>query len=239
MAASTTRHHARHYAIVPAAGSGARLTSSIPKQYQKIGNLCLLEYALRALLQVDAIDGVVVALAANDKHWPQLPMAADSRIQTVTGGARRCDSVLAGLQFLATQAQPDDRVLVHDAARPCITAADIDRLIVQAGAHPVGGILAVPVVDTLKQTADGSITGTQDRRQLYQAQTPQLFRFAVLLEALQAAQAQQLEITDESSAIEQLGLQPIIVTGSQHNIKVTYAEDLTLAEHILRSRGCL
>ncbi len=231
---------ARHWAIVPAAGSGARLAGDIPKQYQKIGNHSLLEHTLRALLQVSAIDGVVVALAANDKHWQHLTIATDARIQTITGGAQRCDSVLAGLHFLAAQAQDDDWILVHDAARPCIMAADIDRLLQQAGAHSVGGILAVPVVDTLKRVApDGSIAGTQNRSQLYQAQTPQLFRFAVLLEALQAAQVQQLEITDESSAIEQLGLQPIIVQGSQHNIKVTYAEDLALAEHILRSRGSL
>ena len=212
----------------------------MPKQYQKIGNRSLLEHTLLALLQVDAIDTVVVALAANDTYWPQLQIASDARIKTVTGGSRRCDSVLAGLQFLATEAQANDRVLVHDAARPCITVADIERLLQQAGAHPVGGILAVPVVDTLKQVAsDGSIISTQDRSQLYQAQTPQLFPFAVLLEALNTALAQQLEITDESSAIEQLGLQPIIVQGSPHNIKVTYAEDLALAEYFLRSQGSI
>lgn len=230
----------RHWAIVPAAGSGARLAGTTPKQYQKIGKHSLLEHSLRALLQVEAVDSVVVVLAANDRHWQQLQIASNSRIQTVTGGARRCDSVLAGLQFLATYAQADDRVLVHDAARPCITPADIDRLLLQAGAHPVGGILAVPVVDTLKRVdLDGNIIATQDRSQLYQAQTPQLFRFAVLLEALQTALAADLEITDESSAVEKMGLQPIVVGGSQQNIKVTYAEDLALVRQILRSRGVI
>lgn len=228
----------RLWAIVPAAGSGARMAGAKPKQYQKIGNCSLLEHTLNALLQVAAIDAIVVALASNDKHWPRLQVAGEARIRTVAGGERRCDSVLAGLQCLAAQAQDDDLVLVHDAARPCITPTDIERLLAQAGRHAVGGILAVPVVDTLKRvTPDGSIEGTQDRSYLYQAQTPQLFRFAVLLVALQTALAEGLDITDESSAVERMGLQPIVVEGSYHNIKVTYADDLALAEHILRLRG--
>lgn len=231
---------ARLWAIVPAAGSGARLATAAPKQYQQIGNVSLLEHTLLALLQVDAIDGIVVVLAPNDIHWPRLQVAGEARIKIVTGGDRRCDSVLAGLQSLGANVQADDLIMVHDAARPCITPADIERLLARAGKHKVGGILAVPVVDTLKQvTPDGSITGTQDRGALYQAQTPQLFRFGILLEALQTALADGLEITDESSAVEHLGLQPIVVEGSYHNIKVTYAEDLALAEHILRLRGSL
>ncbi len=228
----------RLWAIVPAAGSGARMAGAEPKQYQQIAATSLLEHTLRALLQVDAIDSIVVVLAPNDKHWPRLKVAGDERIKTVDGGRRRCDSVLAGLQFLSANARADDRVLVHDAARPCIAPADIERLLARAGKHQVGGILAVPVVDTLKKvTPDGNITGTQDRSLLYQAQTPQLFRFAILLDALQRALADERDITDESSAVERMGLQPIVVEGSYQNIKVTYADDLAKAEHILRLRG--
>ncbi|MGI9285746.1 MAG: 2-C-methyl-D-erythritol 4-phosphate cytidylyltransferase [Pseudomonadales bacterium] len=230
----------RLWAIVPAAGSGARLAGAAPKQYQQIGNVSLLEHTLNVLLQVEAIDGIVVALAANDTYWPGLQVAGEARIETVNGGERRCDSVLAGLRSLAASAQADDLIMVHDAARPCITSTDIERLLAQTGEHSVGGILAIPVVDTLKQvTADGSITGTEDRSQLYQAQTPQLFRFAVLLDALQGALADEVDITDESSAVEHMGMQPIVVEGSRYNIKVTYTADLALAESILRLRGVI
>lgn len=228
----------RLWAVVPAAGAGSRLAHETPKQYLQIGDRSLLEHSLRALLQVDAINEIVVVLAAKDDRWPRLQIAGDKRIRTAVGGERRCDSVLAGLQLLAARANAHDLVLVHDAARPCVAVTDIKRLIEQAGRHEVGGILAVPVVDTLKRVdAGGLIIGTQDRSRLYQAQTPQLFRFAVLLEALQTAVDSGAEITDESSAVEHMGLKPVVVAGSRDNIKVTYADDLVIAGHIFGMRG--
>ncbi|MCK9563568.1 MAG: 2-C-methyl-D-erythritol 4-phosphate cytidylyltransferase, partial [Bacteroidales bacterium] len=177
---------------------------------------------------------MVVAIHPDDRHWPHLPLAADTRIHTVTGGDERADSVRAGLRLLAGRAAADDWVLVHDVARPCITSGDIGRLVATLGDDPVGGILAAPVSDTLKRVDDHArIQGTQERSHLWAAMTPQMFRYGLLCRALEAAAGEGLAVTDESSAVEALGLAPKVVMGRRDNIKITRREDLAVAEAIL------
>lgn len=225
----------RHFAIVPAAGSGARFGAALPKQYLPLAGRPLIFHALRALLDEARIDRVVVVLAPDDAHWSQYDWRAlGGRLEIVrVGGATRAESVLAGLRALETAAAPDDWVLVHDAARPCLTQAMLADLIDGLADDPVGGLLAVPVADTLKrEDTDGRAAQTVPRDGLWQAQTPQMFRHGVLLAALQAATA----VTDEAGAIEARGLRPRLIRGDATNLKVTYPADLPLAEMIMLAR---
>lgn len=219
--------------LVPAAGSGSRMGASLPKQYLPLGDKSLLETTLERLLQLPDIAGLVLVLSPSDSYWPRLPLAADPRIHVVDGGRERADSVLNGLRFLAEKARPDDWVLVHDAARPCVRLADIARLRAALTKHPVGGILGVPVSDTLKQVSDNRIMATQDRSSLWQAQTPQVFRYGRLRDCLSQALSDGLAVTDEASALEAFGHHPLMVQGHTDNLKVTRAEDLQLARWIL------
>ena len=225
----------RCWAIVPAAGSGTRMGSDTPKQYLPIDGKPILAYTLEKLLAVPDINGVVVALGPDDAHWHTLALASHPSVHTVIGGAERADSVLQALQALQLFAGPDDWVLVHDAARPCVQVADIERLLhkVRAG-DADGGLLAIPVNDTLKQVRDGRVKSTVDRRALWAAQTPQCFRRQALQRALQEAKASGIAVTDETSAMEHGGASAIVVEGRADNIKVTRQEDLMLAEAILR-----
>jgi len=226
------------WAVVPAAGSGQRMGSALPKQYLQLRGRAVLDYALAALLGHPAIRRVVVAVAPGDTHWRSGDHAADPRVQWVEGGAERCHSVLNALDALAADAVATDWVLVHDAARPCLRAADLRHLVDTLRDHPVGGLLGVPERDTMKRcAADGSVEATVDRAGLWHAYTPQMFRFGLLRDALRAALADGVLVTDEAAAVERTGLAPRMVAGSFDNIKVTQPQDLALAEYFLAQEG--
>jgi 2-C-methyl-D-erythritol 4-phosphate cytidylyltransferase len=222
-------------AILPAAGVGSRMGGDLPKQYLTLAGTTLLEHSLRALLDCPRIDVVVVALNPHDVKAGSLPLLRDPRVIRVDGGDERCDSVLAGLDVLAGEAVDTDWVLVHDAARPCVRPADIERLIEAVIAAGTGGILAEPIVDTVKRAgADGLVNETLDRSCLWRAQTPQMFRLLALREALGNAREQGLGVTDEASAMELAGGKVQLVAGSPGNLKVTVPADLPLAEWYLQ-----
>ena len=210
--------------VVPAAGIGSRMGASCPKQYLPLAGKFLIEHTLERLLAHPRIERVVVALAADDDFFQTLPVASHPRLMTTTGGCERADSVLNGLSLVESE-----WVLVHDAARPCITHQDIDRLI-HAGLAGDGAILGSRVRDTMKRSdTAGYIQKTVDRDQLWHALTPQFFRTTLLRDAIQQGQSQGLPITDEASAMELAGWRPLMVEGRADNIKVTRPEDLALA----------
>lgn len=225
------------WTIVPAAGIGSRMGSAIPKQYLTLLGRPVIEHTLTLLLSHPAINTLYLPLDTQDSHWPQLALAQDSRIRTVAGGQERCHSVLNALHEIAGQAHPQDWVLVHDVARPCLWLEDLDRLFSELADDDVGGLLGVPVADTLKRTDEhGRVRETIDRRQVWRAYTPQMFRFGVLYEALQDALAQNALVTDEASAVERAGFCPRMVQGRGDNIKITVPSDLVMAELYLRQR---
>jgi len=209
--------------------------SDRPKQYLSLGSLTLLERSVACLLQDARVERVLVVVAPGDPRAHALQLPSRCRIAGV-GAATRPRSVLQGLRELAREAQPEDRVLVHDAARPCLPAADLTALLDAAGAEEEGGLLAAPMGDTIKRSQDGRACATVDRSHLWRALTPQLFPLRLLLDAL-SRPSDPDGFTDESSAVEALGLRPRIVPGSAENIKVTVARDLELAEAILRRQG--
>jgi 2-C-methyl-D-erythritol 4-phosphate cytidylyltransferase len=230
----------RLWAVVPAAGVGRRMGASTPKQYLDLAGRTVIEHTLGVLLGEARIAAVVVALDPDDAHWPGISLAGDPRIRRVAGGRERCHSVLSALDLLWAMAAPDDRVLVHDAARPCLRAEDLDRLIAELADDPVGGILAVSVRDTMKRAGpDGRIDATLDRSRLWHAYTPQLFGLAALREALRNAIAAGDLVTDEASAMERMGLAPRLVEGHADNLKITRPEDLALARFYLEQQGRL
>lgn len=225
----------RYCAIVPAAGSGARFGAETPKQYLSIGDRPLLHYALRPLLRQPQIERVVVVLSPADRHWQQHEWddPAGKLVVLREGGASRADSVRAGLAAIEANLLESDWVLVHDAARACLAASDLAALIAELADDPVGGLLAVPLADTLKHgDATGRVDRTPPREGLWQAQTPQMFRAGILGEALRGGKA----MTDESSAVEAIGLKPRLIAARQPNFKVTYAADFDLARLILTAR---
>lgn len=224
--------------VVPAAGSGSRMQSVTPKQYLCLANKTVLDQTLSRLLSVTDLAGIVVALSADDQDFPQSLFASHPKIHRVVGGQERSDSVLAALEFLENKIAQDDWVLVHDAARPCIGLESINELMKSLIDDPVGGILAIPVADTLKRSnPQQEIIETLDRRSLWQAQTPQMFRYGVLLSSLKKARVNQQIVTDEASAIELAGLSAKILTGRTDNIKITRPTDLDLAEFILQKQN--
>ena len=225
----------RYYAIVPAAGSGSRFGAEKPKQYLELLGRPLIYHTLAALVACPEIDRVWVVLAPDDGWWSHYDWSdLGAKLETLRcGGATRADSVGNGLQAAAMVAADDDWVLVHDAARPCLSAAMLSALFSELANDPVGGILAVPVADTLKRAdAAQRVAATEPRDGLWQAQTPQMFRYGRLLEALEKCR----EVTDEAGAVEALGLKPKLVRGDSTNLKVTYPADLALAAMILRGR---
>ncbi|HRF30355.1 MAG: hypothetical protein RLZZ300_110 [Pseudomonadota bacterium] len=225
----------RHYAIVPAAGSGSRFGAEKPKQYLDLLGRPLIFHTLKALTACPDIERVWVVLAPDDPWWPRFDWSElGAKLETVRcGGATRAESVTNGLQAAAMVAADDDWVLVHDAARPCISAAMLDALFADLAQDPVGGILAVPVADTLKRAdTEQRVAATEPRDGLWQAQTPQMFRYGLLGDALQKCR----DVTDEAGAVEALGLKPKLVRGDATNLKVTYPADLALAAMILRAR---
>lgn len=220
----------RCWAVIPAAGIGSRMGTDTPKQYLEVAGATLLEHSLSVLLGAVEIAGIVVALHPQDKLAPKLSILNDTRVQSVTGAEQRSGSVLAALDALSEQALPGDWVLVHDAARPCLRAADLARLIAQVTQTQCGGLLAEPLVDTVKQaSAQGRVTATLDRSALWRAQTPQMFRLQELREALCSALSAGQEVTDEASAMELADLPVQLVPGSASNLKVTVPADLPLA----------
>lgn len=225
----------RYFAIVPAAGVGKRVGSSVPKQYICLQGKTILEHTLTQLLAVTDIEKIVVPVGAEDKYWQSLTILDQPRIDVVIGGQERCHSVLAGLQHLTGVATAQDWILVHDVARPCIHQSSVERLMGDLVADDVGGILAVPATDTMKQVdSHHHIHSTFDRTLLWHAQTPQMFPFVLLREAIEKALEAELPITDEASAIEFLGLKPKVIEGLRSNIKVTRPEDIALAEYFLQ-----
>ena len=228
----------RRWAVVPAAGHGSRFGSTVPKQYSTLLGQPVIGWTLRALLAESSLAGIVVAIAAGDHTWPTLDAASDPRILTCEGGARREHSVANALSALAGRAADTDWVLVHDAARPCLRHDDLQALFEALGdSDAVGGLLAVPVSDTLKRADDaGHVGATVSRERLWRALTPQMFRYGLLQRALALCLERNRAVTDEASAIECLGLRPKLVRGHADNIKVTNPEDAMLAEAILRAR---
>lgn len=215
------------WVVVPAAGRGARFGGEVPKQYLEVGGEPLVAHTLRALLSHPGVEGAVVALATGDAHWPGWTAFCGKPLLACTGGDSRAASVLAGLAALPDAVRADDFVLVHDAARPNLAAEDLTALLERGRADPVGAILAAPVRDTLKRAGDdGGIDGTQPRERLWRALTPQLFRRLQLARALEAALAEGVEPTDESMAMERQGARPLLVEGSEANLKVTTPADL-------------
>lgn len=201
-----------------------------PKQYLLLDQQPVIFHTLQRLVSHPLIEGVVIALSANDPYWPTLDLPADWPIHTTVGGDQRAQSVSNALQFLKTLTDSDPWVLVHDAARPCIRHSDIDTLIHQLVEDPVGGILGVPLSETVKRVNDDQlIETTVDRAGLWRAATPQMFRLQALSQALQQASQANIQMTDEAGAMERLGLKPKMVAGHADNIKITLPQDLALA----------
>ncbi len=223
------------WAVVPAAGKGARMGAPLPKQYLTIDGRTVAEHTLSRLLAFARFSGVVVAVAGDDEWFPQLPQAEDPRLHIAPGGAERCDSVASALQALAGRAADHDFVLVHDIARPCVRLSDIAKLVDACAADAVGGILAHRATDTIKQADAGErVATTVDRRAVWMAATPQMIRYGLLRDALAQAARDGVAVTDEAQAIERLGHAPRLVECARDNIKITRAEDLALAAFWLR-----
>lgn len=222
------------WAVLPAAGVGRRMGSDVPKQYLMLNGRPVIEHALSPLVEHPLIAGVVVALSSDDDWWHATSFAQHPAVQRAAGGVERCHSVLNALDLLADLAAADDWVLVHDAARPCLHRDDLDRLISQLDNHPVGGLLALPLHDTVKRANDAhQVVETLPRESLWRAFTPQMFRYGLLRSALTSALQRGALVTDEASAIELAGYVPLLVEGRPDNIKITRPEDLALAAFYL------
>lgn len=226
-----------YYALIPAAGSGSRMGGAVEKQYLDLNAVPMIAHAMMVLAREPRITKLYIVLSPTDKRWNNYAWQGwEERIEVLRcGGRTRAESVLNGLDAIAKVCAPDDWVLVHDAARPCLSDEMLDKLLDEVADDPVGGLLAVPVADTLKSAASDSASATRaeatvPRAGLWQAQTPQMFRHGTLSQALRAAGS---ELTDEASAIEQFGLQPRLVESDNRNLKVTYPQDLELASLIL------
>jgi 2-C-methyl-D-erythritol 4-phosphate cytidylyltransferase len=232
-------HSPRYWVVIPAAGVGKRMGADRPKQYLPLLGKCVIEQTLDCFIGHQAVAGIVVAISRDDGYWPDLPVSHDAHIVRAEGGAERCHSVMNALDAMASMAHESDWVLVHDAARPCLTRGDLDKLIHELANDSTGGILAVPVRDTMKRgDGSGHIACTEDRNDLWHALTPQMFRYSLLRQALQQSLADGFAVTDEASAIEHAGLKPRLIEGRADNIKVTRPEDLPLAAYFLeRNRG--
>ncbi len=220
-----------YWVIIPAAGIGKRMGTEIPKQYLKLGDQTVLEHTINRFQSFSQIKGIVICLAPDDLFFNQLSIS--KQIMMTNGGKERCDSVLNGLNFLEKYAEENDCILVHDAARPCVRKSDIEKLMFELQDHEVGGLLAVPVRDTMKRAKNQHVETTVNRENLWHALTPQMFRFKTLKMALETALEKQQIITDEAQAIEFLGLHPMLIEGHADNIKITHPNDLQLAHLFL------
>ena len=223
------------YALIPAAGAGSRLRGGAPKQYVSLCGRPMLWHAVRAVC-VPRVESVFVVLAPGDRafathDWSEF---AGKLEPLYCGGETRRNSVYNGLMAARAAVEPDDWMLVHDAARPCLPSKDLDNLVRETEGDAVGGILGLPIAETVKRASQDRILSTEDRAGLWLAQTPQMFRAGLLIHALQRAKGAP---TDEAAAVEQMGLKPRLVTGSRQNLKVTWPEDVAIAESILRGRA--
>ncbi|HKQ24208.1 MAG TPA: 2-C-methyl-D-erythritol 4-phosphate cytidylyltransferase [Burkholderiales bacterium] len=228
----------KYFALIPAAGTGSRMGNAMPKQYQPINGRPMLWHALFPFNLHPRIERMFVVLSPTDAWFAQMRWDEfKSKLEVLRcGGESRAQSVLNGLQVMAGGLVQDDQVLVHDAARPCLTRHAIDQLMSQVADNEAGGLLAEPLADTLKRADEsGHVLRTEPRERLWRAQTPQMFRYDVLVRALSAGTLE--DLTDEASAVERLGLSPFLVKSDATNLKVTYAEDLHLAEAILNNRA--
>ena len=227
----------RYWLVVPAAGTGRRFGSDLPKQYQEIGGRCMLAHALQAFADWGDLAGTVLAIDDGDRWFAGISVQLPLPVRTVAGGAERMNSVIHAVRALQGEADEHDWVLVHDAVRPCLCADDLRRLTESTGADGVGGLLAARVTDTLKKAQDDSsqarVVSTMDRQGLWQAMTPQVFPYGLLRSALEAAQEAGKMLGDEAAAMELAGHRPLLVEGRLDNIKVTQAADLAFAEAIL------
>ncbi len=228
-------HETRYWAVVPAAGVGKRMQADRPKQYLPLAGKTVIEQTLCRLLDANVFSAVAVAISAEDPFWPTLEVSQNPSVVTAPGGKERADSVLSALKILQDKANDSDWVLVHDAARPCLTVADIHQQINALKDDAVGGILALSSHDTLKQVNGFDIQHTIDRSRVWRALTPQMFRVGMLRDALLATEGN-AAVTDEASALEIQGFVPKIVAGRPDNIKITRPEDLALAEFYLEQQ---
>lgn len=230
------------WGLIPAAGIGARMGAECPKQYLPLLGKPILLHTLEKLCSFDGIKGVLLGLAKNDPYWPEHESACNSLSSYLghyVGGKERADTVLNGILALEPHIESDnDWVLVHDAARPCIRHQDIQALLTAIEDHEAGGLLGLPIADTVKRTDnDDAVTDTVDRSGLWRALTPQVFRFGVLKKALKTALEKNITVTDESSAVESAGYKPLMVAGTPDNIKITLPGDLKMAELYLSGQG--
>jgi 2-C-methyl-D-erythritol 4-phosphate cytidylyltransferase len=226
----------RVFAIVPAAGQGTRIGDPVPKQYIPLAGKPMVFHGLAALSKVARIERIFVVLAPGDRHWARHDWSGlGPRIEPLfAGGEHRAHSVLNALVALERRVDSGDWILVHDAARPCIATGLVEQFLDELDDDPVGGLLAMPLADTLKSAGEGQrVAATIPRLNLWRAQTPQMFRYELLKRALE----RRLDATDESEAVESLGQSPRLVEGENGNLKVTFAEDIAIAEMILRHRG--
>jgi 2-C-methyl-D-erythritol 4-phosphate cytidylyltransferase len=223
------------HALIPAAGTGIRYGGAVLKQYLPIRGRSVLAHSISLFQFHPMITGITVVLAENDQWFESAVGSLTAAVETVTGGATRSQSVRNGLRSVVENHPDVDWVLVHDAARPCLSQRKLDTLLEQGLQSPDGAILAMPVGDTLKRSGETqNIAGTVDRRALWAAQTPQLFRVGALAEAIDTAHRQGVELTDEASAMEFVGASPKLVMGSVANIKITHSSDLAIAEALLK-----
>jgi 2-C-methyl-D-erythritol 4-phosphate cytidylyltransferase len=226
----------KYWAVIPAAGVGKRMQADRPKQYLMLGERTVLEHTIACFSRHPRIAGIVVIVSAGDPYWMELNVESPLPLFVAAGGTERCHSVLNGLELLQQHADERDWVLVHDAARPCLRQSDIDHLIAELQEDEVGGILSVPVRDTMKRdNGGGRIARTEERNGMWHALTPQMFPLGLLRAALQQALADGFEVTDEASALEHSGRQPRLVEGHADNIKITRPEDLALAAFFLHT----
>ncbi len=217
-----------YFVIIPAGGIGTRMKNNIPKQYLPVKGKSILEHTLNCFINYSKFEKLVVVINKADKHWPLLKFNHPKLI-TALGGKERCNSVLSGLQALEPFANENDWILVHDAVRPFLQVSDIDKLINEINGDPVGGLLGVPLKNTIKRIDDTQhVLETLDRRKIWEALTPQMFRYHWLLQALNSAIEKNHAITDEANALELLGKHPRIVEGRSDNIKITDSHDLAL-----------
>ena len=231
---STTQVHV----LIPAAGTGTRYGGATLKQYLPLAGKAVLAHTISAFQFHPMISSITVILAETDQWFESTIGVLATTVQTVTGGETREHSVRNGLHYLAENYADSDWALVHDAARPCLSASRLEKFLEQGMASEHGAILAVPVNDTLKRAGDSNeIIATVDRNGLWAAQTPQLFRIGELAAAIDAAHAAGCVLTDEASAMEFTGVRPLLVMGSNANIKITYSSDLAIAEALLARKG--
>jgi 2-C-methyl-D-erythritol 4-phosphate cytidylyltransferase len=206
----------------------------LPKQYLPFRDSCVLDYSARLFSHHEKITAVVVVIAQNDPYWSETRISTSERARTAPGGVERCHSVLNGLKALESEAAPEDWVLVHDAARPCLSIDDLNKLINTLYDHKVGGLLAIPVRDTMKRSDTGNnVVETINRDNLWHALTPQMFTYGDLTSAISQALGENIIVTDESQAIELTGKQPMLIEGHTDNIKITHKQDLATAELLL------